>query len=155
MPLIPDMFSSGETAHGCGHIVYTHYKGIRSSSVNYITNSNAKANIHIKTKTYTDSIILEKDGVEGLRAIGVNLVTSHGGKSVVKARKEVIVSAGAYGSPAILLRSGIGPKNEVENLGIKSQVDLPGVGKNLLDHPVRPCYPIHQSSLKHTYYLTE
>jgi choline dehydrogenase len=48
----------------------------------------------------------------------------------------VILAAGAYGSPAILLRSGIGPRNELERLGIPVMCDLPGVGAGLMDHPL-------------------
>lgn len=50
--------------------------------------------------------------------------------------KEVIICAGAVGSPQILLLSGIGPKAELEEIGIKCVVDLPGVGKNLEDHMI-------------------
>jgi len=53
---------------------------------------------------------------------------------VTLARKEVILCAGAVHSPAILLHSGIGPRAELERLGIPVVVDLPGVGKNLRDH---------------------
>jgi choline dehydrogenase-like flavoprotein len=55
---------------------------------------------------------------------------------VFKARKEVILTAGAYGSPAILFRSGIGPSQELEEIGVNTVLDLPGVGKNLMDHLV-------------------
>ena len=54
--------------------------------------------------------------------------------TVIKARKEVILSAGAVGSPHILMLSGIGPKDHIESFGIKLKADLPGVGQNLQDH---------------------
>ena len=90
----------------------------------------------MKTDTTVDNVVLINDG-ERKRAIGAHLQSANGEKTLVKARKEVIVSAGTYSSPAILLRSGIGPKQEMQELGIESQVDLDGVGKNLMDHPVR------------------
>jgi len=54
------------------------------------------------------------------------------------ATKEVVLSAGAIGTPQILLLSGIGPKDELSQLGIKTIVDSPQVGKNLVDHPILP-----------------
>jgi choline dehydrogenase len=51
-----------------------------------------------------------------------------------KAKREVIVCMGSYGTPQLLLVSGIGPKAEVEKIGVHSQVDLAGVGRNLKDH---------------------
>jgi choline dehydrogenase-like flavoprotein len=142
LPFVPDMFSTGESAHGCGHVVRTSYQGTRTLATDYITHSTEKAGISIKTKTYIDRVSLERDSTGAMRANGVFLQDTTGQKTYVKARKEVIISAGTYGSPAILLRSGIGSKQEVEKLGIKSQVDLPGVGKNLMDHLVSlpsPC----------------
>jgi choline dehydrogenase-like flavoprotein len=52
----------------------------------------------------------------------------------INASKEVILSSGAFGSPQILLRSGVGPKEEIIKHGIEHKIDLPGVGKNLQDH---------------------
>ncbi|KAF5353335.1 hypothetical protein D9756_008081 [Leucocoprinus leucothites] len=56
----------------------------------------------------------------------------------VTARKEVILSAGSFGTPHILLLSGIGPKHELAKFNITTIVDNPHVGKNMLDHPVVP-----------------
>lgn len=57
---------------------------------------------------------------------------------VLKARKEVVLSAGAYNSPVVLMHSGIGPKEHIEEVGIPGgcKVDLPYVGSNLDDHPL-------------------
>ncbi|EXJ80263.1 hypothetical protein A1O1_08405 [Capronia coronata CBS 617.96] len=133
LPLVPDMFSTGETAHGCGHVPRTHHQGIRTTAADFVTNAHHRNNIDIVVETVVDKINFEqKDG--DLQATGVSLVDRSGGKRAVKARKEITVSAGSYCSPAILLRSGIGPKAELEKLGIHCLVDSPGVGKNLLDH---------------------
>lgn len=56
------------------------------------------------------------------------------------AAKEIILAAGSLGTPQILLLSGIGPEKELKSLGIRSYVDSPQVGKNLLDHPVLPIH---------------
>ena len=135
LPLDHDMFTTGNTPHGCGHAVRSIYQGTRTFGADYIT-KNQKQNNTIKTETFVDKLILEQVGGE-LHATGVDVVTADGTKATFKARKEVVLSAGAYCSPAILLRSGIGARNEVEQLGIPSQIDLPGVGKNLMDHLVR------------------
>jgi choline dehydrogenase len=67
--------------------------------------------------------------------------TRDGERFHVKAKKEVIVCMGSYGTPQLLLVSGIGPKDEVEKLGVKCAVDLAGVGKSLKDHlMVGPSY---------------
>ena len=59
-----------------------------------------------------------------------------GAKIEVKARREVLLCGGSYDSPAILLRSGIGTKEDVQAVGVDSKVDLKGVGETLMDHPV-------------------
>jgi len=61
-----------------------------------------------------------------------------GRKIEIPVRKEIILSAGAYATPHLLLKSGIGPKEELEAAGVKTVVDLPGVGKDLQDHPMLP-----------------
>ncbi len=71
---------------------------------------------------------------EGKRATGVR-ITSPAGEQVLMAG-EVIVSAGALQSPAVLLRSGIGPAEHLRKMGIEVRADRPGVGRNLQDHPM-------------------
>ena len=85
----------------------------------------------IKTGCHVHSVILE-DG----RAVGVRYRS--GGADLEVRADEVILSAGALDSPAILLRSGIGPAQDLENLGIDVAVDSPGVGRNLHDHLLSP-----------------
>lgn len=137
MPYDPDMFTTGKNPHGCGHASRTVWQGHRSTGADYITKSHRRENVTIKTKTLVDKVILERqDNSSVLQAVGVKLVSADGTNTIVRARKEVIISGGAYCSPAILLRSGIGAKDEVERFGIASEIDLPGVGKNLMDHLV-------------------
>ena len=61
-----------------------------------------------------------------------------GNATIVTAKKEVIISAGAFGSPTLLLNSGIGPKKELEEVKVKTIHDLPDVGKGLSDHLIFP-----------------
>ena len=69
-----------------------------------------------------------------LRRPGVEYRTADGETVVARADKEVVLSAGAVGSPQILLLSGIGPKRELEAVGVPCQLDAPDVGKHLKDH---------------------
>lgn len=83
-----------------------------------------RANLTVKTKALARRIVLE-DG----RAVGVELRDG-----TLRARREVILSAGAFGSPQLLLLSGIGPRAELAAHGIEVAHELPGVGQNLQDH---------------------
>ena len=129
------MFTTGEVSHGCGHVVRTHHQGLRTTGADFVTKGYHRENIDILTNITVDKVVLDEEAGT-LRATGVDLIDESGTKRTVTARKEIIVSGGAYCSPPILLRSGIGPKEELEKLGIRCAVDLPGVGKNLLDHLV-------------------
>ncbi|MFE2521584.1 GMC family oxidoreductase [Streptomyces mirabilis] len=73
--------------------------------------------------------------LEGTRATGVHVRAKDGTESLVRARREVLLCAGAVDSPRLLLHSGIGPAHDLAELGIPVAHDLPGVGENLLDHP--------------------
>jgi choline dehydrogenase-like flavoprotein len=128
LPLNHDMFSTGQLANGCGHAVRTVHKGIRSTGADFVKTAEGKG-VEVVCDVLVDRIILENK-----KAVGVSVVDKDGNQKVVKARKEVIVSSGAYCSPAVLMRSGIGPKDELTKHGIEVNVELPGVGKNLLDH---------------------
>src|SRR3954447_16934922 len=72
--------------------------------------------------------------LEGTRAVGVR-VADRRGEQVIRAEREVILSAGAIGSPQLLLLSGIGPGDELREVGVSVRHELPGVGRNLQDHP--------------------
>lgn len=73
--------------------------------------------------------------LENGRAVGVEYVKDGQGV-MVRADREVILSAGTYGSPQILMLSGIGPADELREAGIEVRHDLPGVGKNVIEHPM-------------------
>lgn len=142
LALQDDMFTTGDNPHGCGHAPRTVYKGDRTTAANYLVNKGP--NLAIKTETTVDKVILEGSG-QNLKATAVKVLDKDGKESEIKARKEIIISGGAYCSPTILLRSGIGPTSELEAHGIDCKVDLPGVGKNLMDHLVRvPLIPPFQ-----------
>lgn len=89
-------------------------------------------NYHLLVKHKVLNITFSED----LRATGVlfQSVDGTGATMEVKAKKEVVLAAGAMHSPQILQRSGVGPKALLEKTGIKVKVDLPGVGQNYQDH---------------------
>lgn len=130
------MFSTGESPHGCGDVVRTLHQGVRSTAADFITKGYRRENITIKTDVTVDKVILEQQDGQ-LTASGVLVVAEDGSKQSYHAKREVIVSAGAYCSPLILMRSGIGPAAELAKHDIKCEVSLPGVGQNLQDHVVR------------------
>lgn len=145
LPYHPDMFSTGESPHGCGDVPRTVHQGIRTTAADFITKGYRRENITIKTDVTVDKLILSTDSGQ-LTAKGVITTSKVGKKVEYHARKEVLVTAGAYCSPPILMRSGLGPKEELEKHGIECVVDLPGVGKNLMDHVVR-IYQLAQTAM--------
>ncbi|POS80831.1 GMC oxidoreductase, partial [Diaporthe helianthi] len=98
-------------------------------------------NIVILTETYVDKVVL-KETKGQVVATGVRAVSADGVPFDLTATKEVIISGGDYCSPNILQRSGIGAKDELATLRIPVVVDLPGVGKNLMDYLI-----VYRSSL--------
>lgn len=143
LPYHPDMFSTGETPHGCGDVPRTVHQGIRTTAADFITKGYKRENITIKTEVTVDRVLLDQKAEE-LTAYGVATITKDGKKVEYQARKEVIVTGGAYCSPPILMRSGLGPKEQLEKHGIECLVDLPGVGGNLMDHVL--CFIFYEVS---------
>ncbi|MFD2146098.1 GMC family oxidoreductase [Mucilaginibacter antarcticus] len=84
--------------------------------------------------------------LEGSNCVGVELFYE-GNKLTIKATKEVVLSAGTFETPRLLMLSGIGPRKELQKLGIEVKTDLPGVGKNLQDHPLiaSVCFEANES----------
>lgn len=113
-------------ANGVGPYPMNIVNGVRvNTGIAYLTETvRSRSNLNIRTDTTVDKVIFE-----GKRAVGVRLAN---GEDIYA--KEVILSAGTYGSASILLRSGIGPIEQSQKLGIPVIMDLP-VGLNLMDHP--------------------
>lgn len=106
------------------------HKGVRWSTYRgYIEPAMHRKNLTIVTENMVTKIILEKK-----RAVGVEAL-HRGQKFTYRASREVIISAGAYGSPHLLLLSGIGNPSHLKSVGVSVTHDLPGVGQNLEDHP--------------------
>jgi choline dehydrogenase-like flavoprotein len=137
LPLHEDMFTTGETPTGSCHAPRTVHDGIRSTGADFVSDRARWPNLDIRFNATVDKVTLSKNLGGDLQATGVDVVFKDGSKNSFKARKEVVISGGAYCSPAILLRSGIGPKEDLEELKIPVMSNVPGVGKNLQDHLVR------------------
>lgn len=123
---------NGDKFVGYGLAQGTLDKGRRVSAAKaFLSPIRDRPNLYVMKNARVDKILLD----DGKRATGV-LVTLKGGKSQeVKATREVILSAGSIASPQILMLSGIGPKEHLEQFGIPIVADLP-VGQNLQDHVV-------------------
>jgi choline dehydrogenase-like flavoprotein len=138
LPLKDDMFTSEEYSNGCGHAIRSVYEGIRTCSTAYLKEDGVKPRVTLETGQYVDRLIVEMAGEgQALKATAVHTVDAKSNILVYRAHKEIILAAGTYGSPAILLRSGIGPASELDALDIPAIIDLPGIGKNVMDHLVR------------------
>ncbi len=92
-----------------------------------------RANLTVVTHAMVERLELSGEGAS-LRATGVTYRSADGTATTVSASREVIVSAGAYGSPQLLMLSGIGPEDALQAVGIETKLDLPDVGKHLKDH---------------------
>ncbi|MDG1852257.1 MAG: GMC family oxidoreductase N-terminal domain-containing protein [Gammaproteobacteria bacterium] len=88
-----------------------------------------RPNLTVVTECLVNRVLLENN-----RATGIDIELA-GLRQNFIARREVVLCGGTYGSPALLLHSGIGDSNELAKAGIKTEINLPGVGKNLHDHP--------------------
>ncbi len=101
-----------------------------SAALAYLTPSvRARPNLHISGETLVDRVLLRQGRAE-------QVALANGDR--LRARRAVVLCAGAIGTAAILLRSGIGPASELSALGIATCCDLPGVGARLWDHPSVP-----------------
>ena len=103
--------------------------GVRvSTAMGYLHPADGRPNLDIIGGAYAHHIAIERD-----RATAVAYSQASGSLEQVRGR-HIVVSAGALNTPALLLRSGIGPVRDVEAVGIRSVADLPGVGANLMEH---------------------
>ncbi|XP_058791714.1 glucose dehydrogenase [FAD, quinone]-like [Phymastichus coffea] len=93
-----------------------------------------RRNLRVAARSRVTKVLLERRPPRSLRAVGVRYLGADGRPRVARARREVLLCAGALGSPQLLLLSGLGPRDQLDPLGIETLEDLPGVGRNLQDH---------------------
>jgi choline dehydrogenase len=124
---------NGAEQEGAGLYQVTCKKGRRWSVADaYIRPAGKRPNLTVRTDAFVQRIELD-----GNRATGVTYRRG-GVEETVVADAEVVLSAGAIGSPQILMLSGIGPGAHLREMGVDVRVDSSGVGQNLQDHPVTP-----------------
>ncbi len=100
-----------------------------SSAIGYLTAEvRARPTLEIRCRTIAERLIWN-----GRQAVGA-VVRSQGARQTITAH-EIIVSCGAHQSPALLMRSGVGPGGHLRGMAVEVVADLPGVGQNLQDHP--------------------
>ena len=122
---------SGYCQEGFGVSDRTVFRGERWSAARaYLDPARKRSNLTIVTGAHVQR--LEFDG---RKATGVSYLDRSGRPVTVGASREVILSAGAVGSPHILMLSGVGPADHLRNVGITPRHDMSGVGQNLNDHP--------------------
>ena len=119
---------NGARQEGVGRFQLTQRDGLRCSSADaFLRPAAERSNLTILTRAFTQRILFEGD-----RAVGVEILRD-GQVQTIRAEREVILSAGAYHSPVLLMLSGIGPEDQLSPLGIEIRERLP-VGENLQDH---------------------
>ena len=120
---------NGYQQEGFGQMHMSVDGGVRASASRaYLEPARRRENLSVIPRVLVDTVLFD-----GSRAVGVRYRAA-GRTLSVRARREVILSAGSIGSPALLQRSGIGPAAVLEAADVPVRIDAPGVGENLQDH---------------------
>lgn len=121
--------ANGFRQEGFGAMQMTVRSGVRSSTAReHLRPARRRANLDVMPETTVEKVVLD-----GRTATGVTL-RRRDRRFTVRATKEVVLAAGAVGSPCVLQRSGIGARDVLDNAGVMLKHELPGVGENLQDH---------------------
>ena len=114
---------------GVGLIPLNQANGVRMSTfLTHLAPSRHRMNLTVRADVLARRLIFD-----GNRAVGIEVES--GGEAFVVEGSEIVLSAGAIGSPHVLMLSGVGPTADLESAGVTVVHDLPGVGKNMRDHP--------------------
>jgi len=139
---------NGENQEGAGYFQLTSRHGRRcSTAVAYLNPVRSRSNLKIVTHAHVEQLLFDADGDRAVSGIGFRVKGSRR-EAHLKPGGEVILCAGAIGSPQILQVSGIGPGELLQGLDIPVRHDLPGVGENLQDHlQIRMVYEVNVPTL--------
>lgn len=127
-PLNRDFNGSDQEGFGLRQVMIEHGRRV-SAATAFLAPARRRPNLTVVTDVLVDRVTLE-----GCKCTGI-VVSDDRGKREIAAAREVILSAGVFGSPAILMRSGVGEPGHLRDLGIEVVHRLDGVGRNLQDHP--------------------
>lgn len=140
--------SNGATQEGAGYFQLTARKGRRcSTAVGYINPARGRDNLEIVTHAHVTGLLF--DTAESTEVKGINFhIKGKPHHATLKPGGEVVLSAGAIGSPQILQLSGIGPGQVLQNSNLSVRNELSGVGRNLQDHlQIRMIYEVNVPTL--------
>jgi choline dehydrogenase len=121
---------NGPEQDGASMFQVTQRDGRRFSAADaFLRPAMSRPNLQVRTGAQVLSVELEGEHARGVR------IAKGSGSELLRAEREVILAAGAIGSPQLLLLSGVGPADELAQAGVQTRHELPGVGRNLQDHP--------------------
>ncbi|KVN34773.1 glucose-methanol-choline oxidoreductase [Burkholderia stagnalis] len=129
LPLTDDFNGAQQEGIGLYQVTQKHGERWSAARAYLLPHVGRRDNLTVETHAQVLRILFD-----GTRAIGVE-VRQHGEVRTLHARREVVLAAGAFQTPQLLMLSGVGPAAELARVGIRTLADLPGVGRNLQDHP--------------------
>ncbi|KVC64016.1 GMC family oxidoreductase [Burkholderia stagnalis] len=129
LPLTDDFNGAQQEGIGLYQVTQKHGERWSAARAYLLPHVGRRDNLTVETHAQVLRILFD-----GTRAIGVE-VRQHGEVRTLRARREVVLAAGAFQTPQLLMLSGVGPAAELARVGIRTLADLPGVGRNLQDHP--------------------
>ncbi len=122
---------NGPEQDGVSMFQVTQWGGKRFSAADaYLRPVAKRANLEVRT-----GALVQRVEFQGTRAVGVRVRKGRRGSELFRAEREVLLAAGSIGSPQLLQLSGVGAPEELRGAGVEVRLPLPGVGKNLQDHP--------------------
>lgn len=140
---------NGANQEGAGWFQYTMKNGKRQSTArSFLVPAMKRKNLTVVTGAVCKKIVIEND-----RATGVEFFTAYSATLMARAQREVLLCAGAFESPKLLMLSGIGAEEELKRQGITTKKNLPGVGKNLQDHLFFPVSAQCTKPISNNHYL--
>ncbi|MDY7789810.1 GMC family oxidoreductase N-terminal domain-containing protein [Burkholderia ubonensis] len=129
LPVTDDFNGAQQEGIGLYQVTQKHGERWSAARAYLLPHVGRRDNLAVETHAQVLRILFD-----GTRAVGVE-VRQHGAVRTLRARREVVLAAGAFQTPQLLMLSGVGPTAELERFGIRTLVDLAGVGRNLQDHP--------------------